>query len=250
MATRYRPDHELPIWNKEEEMTEKKAPPGLMVSVLIDESGSMQSHKMTAINAFNHYVEALTLASLPATVSAIAFGCGHVRKMMEQRPAFELPKLTGADYRPNGGTPLCRGMGETMTEMDSMVAKQKAIILLTDGSDCGGGQWSAAKIAKMVEQRTNDGWLFVFLGVGQLAFMYGPTFGMKLHQMIECNPNNLEQAMQIAAMATLRYQMEGAGTVFTDEEQAAAAGKSVDEYAAHIVATRELAMGYGIQKTV
>lgn len=230
-------------------MAKAKSPPtgkiGMLVSVLLDESGSMGHCRMQTLKSFNAYVEALTLSARPANVSASTFGCSWSRKILDRRPSYELPKLTAEQYRPSGGTPLCRTMGEEMKVMDGIDAEQKAMVVLTDGQDFGGAHWNCARIAKMIAERMAKGWLFILVGADPGAFSFGPILGFREDQMISCDPHNIEKAMQIVAVATLRYQnSDGTEPVFSREERMEAMGMDERRYADFEAQAKKGADGY------
>lgn len=190
----------------------------LAVHLLLDESGSMQSFKLPTINGANAFIEGLTMAAAPANVSVLAFGDTHVRTLIDNRPAFELPTINGSIFRPAGGTPLCRAMGESMERLDRTDAEQKCVIVLTDGQSDGSSGWPRHKVKDWVGERRAKGWLFLYLGIGSDPMSWFDQYGFLPAEAINCN-KNVEMLVKLAAMATLRFQTGEKGDPFTKEER-------------------------------
>lgn len=202
-------------------MTEKI---GLAVHLLIDGSGSMRDVIDKAQQAANDFIETLTVASMPATVTVAVFQMGSVTTLVDAQPAYNLPKVTGLHAR--GGTPLCDAIGLAVNKLDDTDAAQKAIIVITDGMDEGSARFSKFEIQERVSDRRAKGWLLLFLGLGGVQgygspASHAPKLGFNPKETVACKLDRIKECMEIAALATLRYQGGGDSSAgaFTAEER-------------------------------
>ena len=119
-----------------------------LVSVVLDESGSMYSHREAVIEAFNEWFLKPIQGARNAEsilVSAWTFsdmdGKDAVRLLHGYTPVPDCPKLTKSKYKPDGGTPLFEAIHHTLTGMiayaatlaDAGTRTKCIVIVLSDG---------------------------------------------------------------------------------------------------------------------
>lgn len=167
----------------------KKAQPkreSVVVSILLDESGSMGSLWDATITGFNEYVNGLrtTLADQDVHFSALKFDSPRgVIKLQVGAPIKSAIELTRLNYTPSGGTPLLDAVGRTIQATDEVAGKNKAskiiVVIQTDGEENSSHDFTLEQVKTMVEERQGKGWEFVFIGAGINAFAAGQMFGFQ-----------------------------------------------------------------------
>lgn len=157
--------------------TKKTADPKkTVITMLIDESGSMQALFQPTCDGFNEYVTTVSkkLSKDNTYFSAIKFDSNGIRKLQVGTPIAQAVHLSSENYRPNGMTPLLDAIGKAIAATDEVVAKEKAenviMVVQTDGHENCSVEYNLQSIKQLVENRTGQGWQFVFMGAGINAF--------------------------------------------------------------------------------
>jgi hypothetical protein len=171
------------------------------VVFLLDESGSMQVHRKSVVDTFNEYV-----ASVRDTAKAISlytFDSEGIRMKMFNVPPKEVKRLTAEDYKPNAMTPLYDAAAKVITEFHPDMKVQ--FVLHTDGQENNSKEWTFKAVNALIKERTDAGWLFVYLGEGiegkaELAKFDG---GLK----VNFSSSNRRGAMGQAVLATSAYSL-------------------------------------------
>jgi Mg-chelatase subunit ChlD len=115
-----------------------------IVSVVIDMSGSMSSHRRAVVDAFNTMQRALAGAKAASAILSSAWTFNDSVKLLSGfEPVGVKPALTTAVYRPDGGTALHDAVLAAMTGLvsygqalwDSGVPTKRILFVLSDGED-------------------------------------------------------------------------------------------------------------------
>lgn len=138
-------------------------------SVIIDQSGSMQTIKADTEGGLNSFIETQKATPGEATASLTVFNANvtlvHDFINIQDFPAFTLS--------PNGNTAMLDAIGTTINGLGAKLAamaeedrpEKVAVIIITDGEENASREFDYAAISRMIETQTNDyKWEFVFLG--------------------------------------------------------------------------------------
>lgn len=206
----------------------KEFKPMMAVQVLLDDSGSMGVIRRPTIAALNGFMAQLATAMTPVGVSITKFGGRLGRTIVDNVPVDEMPKITANDYDPHQGTDIGASIVEAFERrMDAMEAKQKVLVVLTDG--LGAGDLTARP---MIEKRRRQGWLVIFLGAIQpedsaykkVMLLTARQLGISKAMTLAFDSRNVEKIMAVAAQSVLRFAGADIGSgqkiaEFTDEER-------------------------------
>ena len=151
---------------------------------LLDRSGSMQSCWMDTIGGYNAFVT--SQKPLGGTMSLILFDHEY-QKVYENKPIEEVVDLTQETYTPRGSTALLDAMGQCIKEC---TVDKPTVIILTDGHENASTTYTNAHIKDLVDQKTKDGWTFVYLGANQDAFAEGAKLGVDPRCTLNFDVNN------------------------------------------------------------
>lgn len=147
-----------------------------VITMVVDESGSMGHLAQATMAGFNEYVETLKkdLVGAPAYFSAITFDSRGIRKLQVGAPLKDAITLSPENYQPTGGTPLLDAVGKAMLATDEVMAKTKAdkaiVVIQTDGEENASVEFTLPVLKMSIETRQGQGWQFVFIGAGINAF--------------------------------------------------------------------------------
>ena len=198
----------------------------LYAHILLDRSGSMESCRDTAIDAFNEYVMGLRRSDdVDARLSLTIFDSTSIDTLQRAEPARTFLELSRASYVPRASTPLLDAIGHVVADIDQaqLRADEKvALVILTDGFENASKEHTKETIrALLTDRQDNKGWLVVFLAADIDAFAEAGAIGIQGDKYMRLKKGKLRQAMGYAAASQARYTRTGdlnAGD-FTQEER-------------------------------
>lgn len=134
------------------------------VVVLLDESGSMGSHRSAVVSTFNEYV--VTVRGVAKTVSLYTFDTSGIREKLFKVDPHRVKMLTLADYCPAAGTPLYDAMGQVINKF-RYGNRAVQFTTHTDGMENASQEFTKARLDELIADVTmNQGWLFTYLMEG------------------------------------------------------------------------------------
>lgn len=188
------------------------SPSETLVSVVLDESGSMSIVRAKTIEAYNEYISGLKSSGDPFLVTlakfdSIGIQSGSVCRIdYRNLPVADVPQLDEAHYGPRGNTPLYDAVGETITELDKDVRGRDVIMLImTDGENNDSHTYSAEQVKGMITEREKRGWTFIYLGANQDAWRVGDTMGISANSTRSYSTANMGSTMRTMSASTVRY---------------------------------------------
>ena len=138
---------------------------------LLDRSGSMESCRDDTIGGFNAFVK--DQAALGGKLSLIQFD-HEIEKSFTDLELKEVKPLTTETFKPRGSTALLDAIGATIKESSGT----PLVIILTDGYENASTKFTKAHIKDLIEQKTKEGWTFMYLGANQDAFAEAGSIGI------------------------------------------------------------------------
>jgi len=183
---------------------------------LIDQSGSMNPLVDDVIGGYNQFVANQRKAKVAGdcTFTAVQFDTTEPFKVInDATPISEVSDLTPADYRPNGGTPLLDALGRLIRTIEkrvdtSKVPEDQIVVVFTDGHENASTEWTREDLFRVITQKENDGWTFIFMGANQDAYDTGRRLGIK-HENIQNFKNDgrgTRTAMDAVDKSLLSYR--------------------------------------------
>jgi len=148
------------------------APP---IFFLLDRSGSMDMCRDDTIGGFNAFVSDQRALNPDALMTLWQFD-HEVLVSYTNKPLSEVPPLTHETFQPRGSTHLLDTIGEALKS--SPLAEPPIVVIFTDGEENGSHKFNKSGVKEMVEQKTSDGWTFVYLGANQDAFAEAGALGI------------------------------------------------------------------------
>lgn len=152
----------------------------VLVSVLLDESGSMAPVGDKVIAGFNDYVAGLRKGDkgMPVEVTLTCFDTRAVRTVFRAKPLAEVPPLTATDYQPGAGTPLYDAFVCTVAKVAQEAGENPVLfVTFTDGEENSSKEYTRDQVIALIAEREKKGWTFVYLGANQDAWAVGTRMG-------------------------------------------------------------------------
>ena len=151
---------------------------GSHIAFILDRSGSMGQIWDDVKGGFKQFIEDQKAEGDPK-FSLTVFDT-EVDQPYDKVPLSEvsddLDKIEPRVY-PRGSTALLDAVGKTINSLDKR-AKKVMVVIFTDGLENSSTEYKKADIKKIVDERQQAGWGFLFLGADQDAFAEGVQFGM------------------------------------------------------------------------
>lgn len=150
------------------------------VTLILDETGSMQDCKGAAIAGFNEYLKTLRQMPLPVRFTLTLFNSGKMDMRHRNVPVVQVPELTEQTYQPAETTPLYDAIGHTLTATghEAPPESKKLCVILTDGLENASREYTRDGIARMIKDHEAQGWTFVYLGADHDAWAAGGDLGI------------------------------------------------------------------------
>lgn len=188
-----------------------------VVTVLVDESGSMQSVWDATINGFNEYVTKLQtdLKGMEVYFSAIKFDGRGVRKLQVGAPLKNAVVLSKANYEPCDTTPLLDAVGKTIEATEQVVSLHKAdriiVMIQTDGFENASREFTRERLKALIDAKTAQGWVFIYVGAGIDAYAEASRIGVATVNTVSHthDPATMRQMFATVANNSSGYAMTG-----------------------------------------
>jgi len=164
-----------------ENLDERTAPPAapVLVSVVLDESGSMASVWAATVAGFNEYVDGLRRSPVPTRLGCLKFDTEY-RRYCAVMPVANVPPMTTQNYAPRGGTALLDAVVKALGDADAEKRpdERALVVVITDGEENSSKAATLDQVKAAVAERAARGdWTFVFLGANVDAFKVGASLG-------------------------------------------------------------------------
>lgn len=179
---------------------------------VLDESGSMSSVKGDTIGGFNEFIE--SQGKIPGEVMfTFAKFSDYYKVVNDSTPLQEVLRLNESTYTPSFSTALLDAVGKTInlvvSRLDSIPEEEKPekvlFVILTDGYENASSEYRREAVIEMIKnQRTKEGWEFLFLGADIDAWSIGS--GMGINMNINIDKSDLNKSMKRVSYYTASYR--------------------------------------------
>lgn len=168
---------------------------------VMDKSGSMETLRNEAIEAYNSYVHELQTEEVPIVLSLLTFSSSSQLRFIRQMPK-EVEPLTGETYTPLGMTALYDAIGRAI----EMAEDDALIVIYTDGYE-NASIMHQTEIKAKIEQAKERGVQFVFLASGiEDKFAVVMDIPSSVHDF---TGKGLQASFADASAATINYAYTG-----------------------------------------
>ena len=181
--------------------------PAAYVTLILDETGSMQHCKGAAIAGMNEYLKTLRQMSSPVRFTLTLFNSGKMEVRHCNAPVAQVSELTEQTYQPADTTPLYDAIGHTLTTAgrEAMPDAHKLCVILTDGLENASREYTRDGIARMIKEYEGRGWTFVYLGADHDAWAAGRDLGISSNNTVQFCRRETDQTFDRLAEATSAY---------------------------------------------
>lgn len=189
--------------------------PNSHVYVLLDRSGSMGAVAGDVIGSFNAFLAQQQADGDDAVFTLVQFDTVDPHEVVADAvPVAEMVDLTAATYQPRSGTPLLDATGELITRARirqqtlASVGASEAVtfVTFTDGLENSSVRYSRDQIRTLVQELTDAGWTFVFVGADPGTYHEAGGLGYDARSVMhfDADPGSVHLAMSGASDALRR----------------------------------------------
>lgn len=185
------------------------------VVFIIDESGSMHGLEKDTVGGFNSTVDKQKKLEGECLVSTVMF---NTRSMVihDRVNIKNIDKMTGNDYRPSGSTALIDALGDSIRHIKMVhryireedVPSKTIFVITTDGMENASHKYSLSEVKKMIEERKENGWEFVFLAANIDAAEAARSYGIDQESCVDyvndAKGNEIKYACMCEAITSVR----------------------------------------------
>jgi len=177
------------------------------VTLILDETGSMQHCKGAAIAGVNEYLKTLRQMPMSVHFTLTLFNSSKLDVRHRNVLAAQVPELTEQTYQPANTTPLYDAIGRTLTTADheAQPESKKLCVILTDGLENASREYSREGIARLIKDHEANGWTFVYLGADHDAWAAGGEIGLSGGNTVQFSRRETGPAFDRLAEATTAY---------------------------------------------
>lgn len=210
-----------------------------LISLILDETGSMSSIKKETINSVNEYlytqknlndshickVSLYTFSDVSSHTTNFGMTANttsnklnllttkftkkdSIRTIYENVEISNAKEISTNDYTPSGMTNLYDAIGNTIARLDAFVTENQnvLVVIITDGYENSSVEYNVASVKKLIEERQAKGWTFVYLGANQDAWAVGSSIGLSKGQTLSYSTSEMSGTMSTLATATSMYR--------------------------------------------
>jgi uncharacterized protein YegL len=138
---------------------------------ILDRSGSMSGLESDTIGGFNSMIRKQRKEPGKAYVSTVLFD-NHSEVIHDRIDLAEIPDMTDKDYTVRGCTALLDAIGDAVHHITNIhkyarpedVPEHTMFVITTDGMENASHKYSYDEIKRMIGQKKELGWEFLFIG--------------------------------------------------------------------------------------
>jgi Mg-chelatase subunit ChlD len=179
-----------------------------IVTLILDETGSMQSVRGEAVGGVNEYMQTLRGDKESRyRVTLITFNsCTKPVTRYEARKAEDVEDLKPGDYSPDCTTPLYDTIAHAILLTAAGKSKKPPIlVIMTDGLENASTDYDLSAIKAMIGEKEAQGWVFVFLAADLDAERIGTEIGITTKTKVAFRKDLIAPAFDRAAVVTKNY---------------------------------------------
>jgi len=180
----------------------------LYVTLILDETGSMQECKGAAIAGFNQYGATLRQEPAETRVTLTLFNSRKTEVRYQAAPVARVHDLDVETYRPRDTTPLYDAIGRTLVSARLQVpaGSRKLCVILTDGEENASRRYTRSQIFDMIKAYENEGWTFLYLGADHDVWAAGEDLGVAEHNRITFLKADVAHTFECLSEATANFR--------------------------------------------
>ena len=201
----------------------------MLVTFLLDRTGSMDAIKTETIGGFTAYLDTLEReAGDLIEFTLMQFDSVSIDKLHVGVKLADVKRLTAETYQPRAYTPLVDACYETIKVTEELVVLRKdrprvVIVFQTDGAENASREHSLDELRDLIALRKAEDWQFVFLGADIDAYATASSLGILREETLAyAGSRSLGTLREMAEIFSDVAQGRAQRVRFSDEQKLAA----------------------------
>lgn len=187
---------------------------------ILDRSGSMAGLESDTIGGFNSLVEKQRKQNGECFVSTVLFD--NVSEVLHDRVSLaDIPKMTENDYTVRGCTALIDAIGGAIKHISNIhkyarpedVPEHTMFVIMTDGMENASRKFSSDEVKKIIEQKKECGWEFLFIGANIDSVETARHFGINEDRAVNYHADSEGTGVVFEAVAETVSSVRSFGKV-------------------------------------
>ena len=185
---------------------------------VMDRSGSMAGLEKDCVGGFNSMIKKQKKADGECLVTTILFN--NSDSILHDRIDLKhIGKMKEEDYVPYGCTALIDALGNSISHIGEVhryirkedVPEHTIFVITTDGLENASRKYSSDEVKKMVEEKKEEGWEFIFLAANIDAVETARQYGIKEEMAVNYISDEIGTAKnyKVLGEALCSYRQKG-----------------------------------------
>ena len=179
----------------------------ILINVILDKSGSMESKQADVIGGFNAFVAEQRKTPGRARMIVTQFNT-EVTPPTPAVPLEEVLPLSPERYTPGGNTALFDAIAQTVGRADAEKRPDERVLclIITDGEENSSRETTLVQVKKLITEREARGdWTFAYLGAA--PDRWAEESGMSAYSAAKFSDADPRASFRAASAATRRLRM-------------------------------------------
>jgi len=159
----------------------------LNIRLVLDRSGSMASCREITIDSINSFLDDQKKNKISGVLTISLFDNRSIDIPVKHLQLRKLGKLNYDFLQPRGSTPLLDAIGLAINELDNDFVQEdekKVLVIVTDGMENASREYDSKAIKSLIEEKTEQGWLIIYLGADHDAILQSRRFGFQYEKSL------------------------------------------------------------------
>jgi len=178
------------------------------IRIVLDRSGSMGSAVKETIDSINTFIEEQKSEKVNGCMTISTFDSGSIEVPIKNVLINDMGRLDYEFLDPRGSTPLLDALGLAINEHGNHNIKEnekKSLVIVTDGRENASREYTKESIKKLIEEKTNEGWLIVYLGADHDTFSQSRGIGIEYDKTLNYSKQDSVDAMRATSRKVRDY---------------------------------------------
>lgn len=193
-------------------------PAPIHISVVLDRSGSMTGIADEVVGGFNEWLSDQRKVEGDTTVTLAQFDSEDPFDIhIDAVPLREVTDFERSSFQPRGATPLYDGIGRMISHADAGIARRlelgieaedHVMVIITDGLENASEEQTRATAFDLIEDRKQQGWVFVFIGANQDVYQTGADLSVSAGNSLgfDASGEGTKRMFSSLSESTARYR--------------------------------------------
>ena len=177
----------------------------LNIRLVLDRSGSMSSCRVETVESINEYITEIQKEAVEGVFTLSTFDSRSIDIPISRIPIRELLTLGEDILMPRGGTPLYDAIGTAVHDLSIFTHtenEKKVLVIVTDGYENASREYTSDAIKQLIEEKTKEGWLILYLGADHDAFKQSRDMGFESAKTLHYSKRDSRDAFKAVATRT------------------------------------------------